>query len=61
MGDLGGRRIRTRNFKELNAHPDAWRELLDRARSATVTLLCGARDEEHNQAVVPGDFLERKA
>lgn len=43
---------------ELNAHPEHWMGLLDLARSGTLTLLYGAKDEVHNNAQVLADFLE---
>ncbi|MPZ26702.1 MAG: DUF488 family protein [Micromonosporaceae bacterium] len=42
---------------ELAADPEAVRPLLDAARHGPVTLLYGARDREHNQAVVLRDYL----
>ncbi|MNN13526.1 hypothetical protein D3C81_1265610 [compost metagenome] len=44
--------------KELAAHPEHWWGLLDVARAGTLTLLYGARDEEHNNARVLAEFLE---
>ncbi|HEU5432795.1 MAG TPA: DUF488 family protein [Thermomicrobiales bacterium] len=38
--------------QELAAHPDALAPLLDAARNGPITLVYGARDERHNQAVV---------
>ena len=49
-----------RYFAELEAKPEAWRPLLEAARQGTVTLLFGARDEAHNNAVALKAFLERK-
>jgi uncharacterized protein YeaO (DUF488 family) len=46
--------------EELEAHPEAWQVLLDAARRGEVTLLFGAKDEEHNNAVALKDYLERK-
>jgi uncharacterized protein YeaO (DUF488 family) len=46
---------------ELDAVPDAWRPLLDRARKETVTLLYGASDTEHNNAVALEHYLARRA
>ena len=43
--------------KELDQNPDAWRPILDAARSRKVTLLFSARDVEHNSAVVLRDYL----
>lgn len=43
--------------EELDARPDAVRPLLDAAREGPVTLLYGAKDTEHNQAVVLRDYV----
>lgn len=45
---------------ELDAHPEAWEPLLDAASHGDVTLLFGAKDEEHNNAVALKQYLERK-
>lgn len=50
--------FRTAYHAELNAHPEHWWGLLDLARSGTLTLLYGAKDEVHNNARVLADFLE---
>lgn len=42
--------FRRRYRKELNGNPDAWRQILDAARTRKVTLLFSARDVEHNSA-----------
>jgi uncharacterized protein YeaO (DUF488 family) len=42
---------------ELDAAPDAWRPLLEAARSGRVVLLYSARDERHNNAVALRDYL----
>lgn len=52
--------FRSRYEVELDANPSAWQPILDAAQKGSVTLLFGARDEEHNQAVVLRDFLARK-
>jgi uncharacterized protein YeaO (DUF488 family) len=52
--------FRSRYEAELDAKPSAWQPILDAAQKGSVTLLFGARDEEHNQAVVLRDFLARK-
>jgi len=52
--------FRTRYEAELDANPAAWQPILEAARKGGVTLLFGARDEEHNQAVVLRDYLMRK-
>jgi uncharacterized protein YeaO (DUF488 family) len=43
--------------QELDQNPEAWRPILDVARSRQVTLLFSARDVEHNSAVVLRDYL----
>lgn len=49
--------FRRRYFAELDARPQVWRPLLDAARSGTLTLLYGARDRDHNNAVALRDYL----
>lgn len=46
--------------KELDANEDGWRPLRDAARQGRITLLYGARDEQHNSAVVLRDYLAKK-
>lgn len=45
---------------ELARHEEQVAALLALARSAPLTLVYGARDEEHNGAVVLRDYLERR-
>lgn len=45
---------------ELEANPAAVQVLLDAARGGTVTLLFGAKDEEHNQAVVLAEYVNER-
>lgn len=45
---------------ELEDNSDAWRPLLDMARKNDVTLLYGAHDIEHNNAVALRSFLEKR-
>ncbi|HKR41490.1 MAG TPA: DUF488 family protein [Paraburkholderia sp.] len=52
--------FRQRYEQELDASPASWQAILDVARKKPVTLFYGARDTEHNQAVVLRDFLMRK-
>jgi uncharacterized protein YeaO (DUF488 family) len=52
--------FRRRYQAELESNPSAWQPILDAAQKGSVTLLFGARDEEHNQAVVLRDFVARK-
>ncbi len=49
--------FRRRYTAELDASPEAWRPLLDAARSGPLVLLFSARDEEHNNAVALRDYL----
>ena len=51
----------TRRFTdELDAQPDAVEALVSLVRGRRATLLFGARDTEHNNAVVLRDYLERR-
>jgi uncharacterized protein YeaO (DUF488 family) len=43
---------------ELTNNPDAVAELRKEIGSSTATLLYGARDNEHNHAIVLRDFIE---
>jgi uncharacterized protein YeaO (DUF488 family) len=52
--------FKRRYLKELNAHPEALRPLLEAAAKGPVTLVYGARDKEHNEAVVLRQFLEER-
>lgn len=45
---------------ELDARPDAWRPILERAARGRVTLVYSARDAEHNQARALLRYLERR-
>ena len=49
-----------RYFEELESRPEVWHPLLEASRQGTVTLVYGARDEQHNNAVALKSFLERK-
>jgi len=50
--------FRHRYAAELDVSVEHWRPLADRAARHTVTLLYGARDEEHNNAVALKAYLE---
>jgi len=52
--------FRERYWAELDANPAAWQPLVDAAKHGPIMLLFGARDREHNQAVVLRDYLMRK-
>jgi uncharacterized protein YeaO (DUF488 family) len=49
-----------RYFRELDANPGAWRPLATAARRGTVTLIYGAHDEQHNNAVALRDYLRKQ-
>lgn len=53
--------FRSRYFKELDKHPDAWQQLLDSQTKGTVTLIYSSKDEEHNNAVALRDYLKKKS
>ena len=53
-------RFRTRYFRELDSHPEAWRPILSAARRGTVTLVYSSRDERHNNAVALQEYLQAK-
>ncbi len=46
--------------EELEGHKDLVETLLEKSHNKTLTLLYGAKDENHNQAVVLRDFLEEQ-
>ncbi|MFN2134035.1 MAG: DUF488 domain-containing protein [Anaerolineae bacterium] len=47
-----------RYFAELDEQPDQVQELLQHANSGPLTLVYGAKDEEHNNAVALRKYLE---
>lgn len=49
--------FRERYRAELADAADLWQPIIDKARSKRVTLLFGASDSDHNQAVVLREFL----
>jgi uncharacterized protein YeaO (DUF488 family) len=52
--------FRRRYRAELAAQPAAWRTLMAATKTGSVTLLYGARDQEHNSARVLKQFLEEQ-
>ena len=47
--------------KELDGNPQAVRDFFDAAKGVDrITLLYGAHDEAHNQAIVLRDYLQEK-
>ena len=53
--------FKRRYSAELDRTPEAWRPIFEAAQAGDITLLYGARDREHNNAVALKDFLEAKA
>jgi uncharacterized protein YeaO (DUF488 family) len=51
--------FRSRYLTELRDHTEEVAELRERARSSPVTLLYGARDQKHNEAVVLAELLRK--
>ncbi len=49
-----------RYFSELDKNPGAWAPLLAAARRGDITLVYGARDTEHNNAVALKRYLEER-
>jgi uncharacterized protein YeaO (DUF488 family) len=49
-----------RYFRELDKNSDAVQQLLEHARRRTVTLVYGAKDEEHNDAVALKQYLDSR-
>jgi len=50
----------SRYFKELDEQPETWLKIFEAAKRGSVTLLYGAKDTEHNQAVALKAYLENK-
>jgi uncharacterized protein YeaO (DUF488 family) len=53
------KRFRGRYETEIGHHHDLIKVLKEKARKGTITLIYGARDEKHNEALVLKQFLER--
>jgi len=53
--------FRERYFRELDRHRDAVEPLLERARRGRLTLVYGARDTRHNNAVALREYLKERA
>jgi uncharacterized protein YeaO (DUF488 family) len=49
-----------RYFAELDVEPEIWRIILDTVHQGNVTLLFGARDIRHNNAVALKLYLEAR-
>jgi uncharacterized protein YeaO (DUF488 family) len=53
------RSFRARYETELKHHPDQLNLIKRKAKEGAITLIYGARDQEHNEAVALKQFLER--
>jgi uncharacterized protein YeaO (DUF488 family) len=53
------RSFRARYETELKHHPDQLDLIKKKAKEGAITLIYGARDQEHNEAVVLKQFLDR--
>ena len=53
------KRFRGRYETEISHKPDLIKVLKEKARAGTITLIYGARDEKHNEALVLKQFLEK--
>jgi uncharacterized protein YeaO (DUF488 family) len=49
-----------RYFAELDHKPETWELLSEAARRGNITLVYGARDREHNNAIALQRYLERR-
>jgi uncharacterized protein YeaO (DUF488 family) len=54
------RSFRGRYQRELKRHPDQLKLIKNKAKEETITLIYGARDQEHNEAVVLKRFLQER-
>lgn len=50
--------FRKRYFQELKDNPEPVDQLLEHVRNGAVTLVYGAKDQDHNDAVALRDYLE---
>lgn len=53
--------FRRRYRKELDGNPGAWAPIVEASRDSPVTLLYSARDEQHNGALVLGEYLAERS
>ena len=52
--------FRGRYETELKHNDDPVKTIIDKAKKGPITLIYGARDQEHNEAVVLKQYLEKK-
>ena len=50
--------FRRRYFEELDSRPEVWQEIQKAARNRHITLVYGAKDTEHNNAVALKEYLD---
>lgn len=53
--------FKRRYFRELEERPETLKRLLAKARAGTMTLVFGAKDAAHNNAMALKEYLERHA
>ena len=51
--------FRRRYFAELDSKPESWAALAKTAQKSSVTLVYGARDTDHNNAIALSEYLKR--
>lgn len=52
--------FKKRYYEELDRILEVWKPLLEAAGSGNVTLLCGSKNSQHNNAVALKAYLEQK-
>ena len=55
------REFKERYARELDQRPEALAQLLEMAKAGRITLVFGAKDTAHNNAVALKEYLERRA
>jgi uncharacterized protein YeaO (DUF488 family) len=53
--------FRKRYFAELGKNPEQVKNILSQSKGKTVTLLFGAKDTQHNNAVALSEYLEKES
>jgi uncharacterized protein YeaO (DUF488 family) len=53
--------FKDRYFRELDERPEAVERLVEKRREGTLTLIFGAKDIQHNNAVALKEYVERVA
>ena len=52
--------FRRRYFSELKTNPNGWRPIVEAERKGAVTLVYGANDETHNNAIAHHEFVKAR-